>query len=73
MARSAAERMRVYRKRMKAAGFREVRLWIPDSRSPGFIRERLRESLFLSRSRQAREELDFLEAFQNENVDTLKR
>jgi hypothetical protein len=66
MARSAAERMRVYRKRMKAAGLREVRLAVPDLKSKRFKAELRRQSLVLRRSVAARKEMDFVEALQDE-------
>jgi hypothetical protein len=72
MARTAAERMRVMRKRMKAAGLREVRIWVPDTRAPGFAKERLRQSLLLARSPEAEADLDFVEALQAENRDVLE-
>ncbi len=31
------ERMASYRQRMRAAGLRPVQIWVPDTRSPGFI------------------------------------
>lgn len=38
------DKFRRYRARKKAAGLREVRLWVPDTRVPGF-QERLDQSI----------------------------
>lgn len=38
-----------YRERMRAQGFRQVNLWLPDTRSPAFARECLRQSRLASR------------------------
>jgi Protein of unknown function (DUF3018) len=35
----AARRMKGYRERLRAAGLRPVQIWLPDTRSAGFIRK----------------------------------
>jgi hypothetical protein len=58
---SAAERMRISRARRRALGLREVRLLLPDMRSPA-VRERLaRQSANLDRDAEA-EALKWIEA-----------
>jgi hypothetical protein len=41
--------MRAYRERMRAAGMRQVQIWVPDSTSPSFRRELRRQSRLVSR------------------------
>lgn len=36
---SPVRRMRDYRARLRAAGLRPVQLWLPDTRSPAFVRK----------------------------------
>lgn len=60
------------RRRMRASGYREVRIWVPDTRAPDFAKERLRQSLALARSPEADADLEFVEAFQAENRDVLE-
>jgi hypothetical protein len=38
------ERVGQYRARMQAKGFRQVNLWVPDTRQPGFAGECRRQS-----------------------------
>jgi hypothetical protein len=60
------------RRRKRASGLREVRIWVPDTRSPDFAKERLRQSLALAQSPEAQADLDFVEAFQAENRDVIE-
>ncbi len=39
---------RRYRERMRAQGFRQVNLWLPDTRSPAFAKECKRQSRLAS-------------------------
>ena len=47
---TASSKMRAYRERMRAAGMRQVQIWVPDSTSPSLRREARRQSLLVSRS-----------------------
>jgi len=47
-AKGASAKMRAYRQRMRAAGMRQVQIWVPDSKSPSFRREVRRQSLVAS-------------------------
>ncbi len=44
------ERVGQYRARMQARGFRQVNLWVPDTRSPSFAKECRRQSLLASKA-----------------------
>jgi hypothetical protein len=49
--RSAAhESVRVYRAKMKQQGFRQVSIWVPDTKSPKFRKECRRQSRLASAS-----------------------
>jgi hypothetical protein len=37
-----------YRQRMREQGFRPVQIWVPDTRSPAFIQECLRQSALIA-------------------------
>jgi hypothetical protein len=41
------DKFRAYRARKKAAGLREIRLWVPDVNAPGFWEASVREAAFL--------------------------
>jgi hypothetical protein len=56
--RTARESVRAYRQRMRRNGFRQVNLWVPDTRAPDFIKECRRQSRLASSADQ--EELDKL-------------
>jgi hypothetical protein len=55
-----------YRGRMRAAGFRLVQLWVPDTRAPRFPGECRRQSRLASRHPQEAEILDEIEALQDD-------
>jgi hypothetical protein len=59
---SASDKMRAYRQRMRAAGMRQVQIWVPDATSPSLRREARRQSLLVSRSPAEQEALRDIEA-----------
>jgi hypothetical protein len=59
---SASANMRAYRERMRAAGMRQVQIWVPDSTSPSLRREARRQSLLVSRSAGEKEAIAEVEA-----------
>lgn len=56
------ENVRRYRERMKAQGFRQLSLWVPDTRSPKFAEECQRQSRLAARQDSESDILDFLDA-----------
>jgi Protein of unknown function (DUF3018) len=44
MRKTSAEKVRVHRERRRAAGMREIRIWVPDVRDPTFLAQ-LREGM----------------------------
>ena len=56
------ERHRSYRDRLKARGMRQVVLWVPDTRRPGFVDEIRRQLALVEMSPEDREALSFIEA-----------
>lgn len=56
------DKYKAYRARKKAAGLRELRMWVPDVNAPGF-RERLREQITrINASPDEKDVLDWCEA-----------
>ena len=55
-----------YRGRMRAAGFRLVQLWVPDTRAPRFPSECRRQSRLASRHPHEAEILDEIEALRDD-------
>jgi len=51
-----------YRARKKAAGFREMRRWVPDTRTPEFKAEAKRQAALLDHSEEEREISAFMVA-----------
>ena len=47
---NASTRMAAYRRRMRAAGFRPVQLWLPDTKSPKFIAECRRQAQAIAKA-----------------------
>ena len=56
------ERHRSYRKRLQARGLRQIVLWVPDTRRPGFADEIRRQLALVEESAEDREALSFIEA-----------
>ena len=50
-----SDKFRAYRARKKASGLREVRLWLPDVRSPAFRKEALRQAALLDHTEDERQ------------------
>ena len=59
---SALENVRRYRERMKAQGFRQLNLWVPDTRSPRFAEECRRQSRLAAQYDHANDVMDLLGA-----------
>jgi Antitoxin MazE-like len=65
-ARTAKAKMRAYRERMRAAGYRQVQIWVPDTRLAWVRREIRRQVLNLSKSAADAEVMDEIEALAGE-------
>lgn len=50
-----------YRKRLKAKGLRQIHLWVPDTKQPGFADELRRQVASLKGAPEEQEVLDFIE------------
>ena len=55
-----------YRARKKAQGLREIRMWVPDARAPGFKEEAERQAKLLRGTKGEREILRELDALIDE-------
>ncbi len=60
--RGSRDRVRTYRERMRARGFRPIQIWVPDTRTTAFRAEAHRQSLAVAGSALAREDQDFIDA-----------
>jgi hypothetical protein len=59
---SAREKVRAHRQRLREQGLRPVQFWLPDVRSPAFKAEAHRQSLAVASSPYAREDQDYVDA-----------
>jgi hypothetical protein len=57
---SAHESVRVYRAKMKQQGFRQISIWVPDTKSPKFRKECRRQSRLASTADQSAQLNDLL-------------
>ena len=64
------DKFRAYRARKKADGLREVRLWLPDVRSPSFRKEAMRQAALLDRTVDEREAADMMHHLATEAWDS---
>jgi hypothetical protein len=59
---SAAEKVRLYRERLRAQGLRPVQVWVPDVRSAAFRQEAHRQSRALAESPHEAADQAFVDA-----------
>jgi len=59
---SSREKVRNYRKRMKANGMRLIQMWVPDTRTAEFAKRAKRQSLLANRSPHAAEDQAWVDA-----------
>jgi len=59
---TSREKVRAYRKRMRAKGFRLAQMWLPDTRSPEFAAEAHRQSLRAANSPTEKEDQAFIDS-----------
>lgn len=53
LSRRPQDRVGRYRERMRTRGFRQINLWVPDTRARSFVRECRRQSLLAARADRA--------------------
>ena len=61
-------KFKAYRARKKAAGLREVRMWVPDLRSAAFEKQSRLEAEALKRSSSEEDTMRWIEASQAEDA-----
>lgn len=59
---SSRDEARAHSKCLRQQGLRPIEIWIPDMRSPAFVKEARRQSLAVAKSRYAMEDRDFIDA-----------
>ena len=57
---AAHESVRVYRAKMKQQGFRQISIWVPDTKSPKFRKECRRQSRLASAAGHSKQLEDLL-------------
>ena len=63
-ARTSRDKVRAYRKRMRAKGLRLVQMWLPDTRTPEFAELAHRASLAAANSPTEQEDQAFIDSIQ---------
>jgi len=58
---SEETRFQRFRARRKAQGMKELRLWVPDTRRPGFAKEMMRQLALIEESPEDGDTLTFIE------------
>ena len=75
-AKSSREKVRAYRKRMRAKGLRLVQMWLPDTRTPEFAELAHRASVAIANSPTEQEDQAFIDSVQwitSEEEEALSR
>ena len=63
------DKFRAYRARKKAAGLREIRMWVPDVNSKEFWEQSVRESEILRNAPEEEETMQWIEALRAEDPE----
>ena len=63
-AKPSRDKVRAYRKRMRAKGFRLIQMWLPDTRSPEFAAQAHRASLAIANSPTEQDDQAFIDSVQ---------
>lgn len=66
---SSRDKVRTYRKRMRAKGMRLIQMWVPDTRTAEFAREAKRQSILANRSPHAATDQAWVDAMSHRNAD----
>lgn len=66
---SSRDKVRIYRKRMRANGMRLIQMWLPDTRTAEFAREAKRQSLLANRSPHAATDQAWVDAMSDRIAD----
>ena len=61
---SSREKVRAYRKRMRAKGLRLVQMWLPDTRTPEFAAQAHKDSLAIANSPTEHDDQAFVDSVQ---------
>ena len=61
-AKSSRDKVRAYRKRMRAMGLRPVTIWVPDTRSKKFAEEVRRQAAAIARADRESDDQAFIDA-----------
>ena len=59
---TSRDKVRAYRKRLRARGLRPIEFWLPDIRTAAFAAEAHRQSQLVARSQSAREDQEIIDA-----------
>jgi len=59
---SSRDKVRAHRGRLRKQGLRPIQIWVPDVRSPEFVREAHRQSLAIANSPQEKKDQAFIDS-----------
>ena len=62
LSKPSRDKVRAHRKRLREQGLRPIQIWVPDMRSPAFMRQAHRQSLAVAKSPHAKQDQDFINA-----------
>ncbi|HID01017.1 MAG TPA: DUF3018 family protein [Piscirickettsiaceae bacterium] len=62
---SVVDRVRRYREKMRKAGYRQVQIWVPDTRNPAFIEACRQQARSLKADTVERETLEWMAQVQD--------
>jgi hypothetical protein len=66
-AKSSREKVQAHRQRLRKQGLRPIQIWVPDVRSPEFVREARRQSRLIAQSPQEPDDQALVDAISEWN------
>jgi hypothetical protein len=63
------QKVRAHRERLRRRGMRPIQIWVPDVRSPAFIREAHRQSVIIANDPSEQEDQRFVDAISEWNAE----
>ncbi len=64
---TSRQKVQAHRDRLRAQGLRPIQIWVPDTRSPRFAAQALRQSRLVASSRYAADDQAFIDALTSED------
>ena len=66
---STRQKVRAHRQRLRDQGLRPIQIWVPDTRSPKFLKEAARQSRLVAESESEKDDQAFVDATSDAGIE----